>query len=68
MTKTGKYMKLFNLEVDSTVFKSGVFITKFGHKLLLFYLLGLIMFESVGKIIARTHCFMYQGILDQITF
>ena len=28
-------MKLFNLEMDSTVFKSGVFLTKFGHKLLL---------------------------------
>ena len=25
----------FNLEMDSTVFKSGVFLTKFGHKLLL---------------------------------
>ena len=28
-------MKLFNLEMDSTVFKSGVFQTKFGHKVLL---------------------------------
>ena len=28
-------MKLFNLEEDSTLFKSGVFLTKFGHKLLL---------------------------------
>ena len=27
-------MKLFNLEMDSTVFKSGVFLTKFAHKLL----------------------------------
>ena len=27
-------MKLFNLEMDSTVFKLGVFLTKFGHKLL----------------------------------
>ena len=26
-------MKLFNLEVDSTVFKSGVFLTKLGHQL-----------------------------------
>ena len=39
-------MKLFNLEMDSTVFKSGVVLTKFGHKLLL-YLLNLIMCESV---------------------
>ena len=35
MTKTGKKMKLFNLELDSTVLKSGVFLTKFGHELLL---------------------------------
>ena len=26
-------MKLLNLEMDSTVFKSGVFLTKCGHKL-----------------------------------
>ena len=29
-------MKLFNLEIDSTVFNSGVFLTKFGHKFLIF--------------------------------
>ena len=28
-------MKLFNLEMDSTVFKLGVFLTKFGHTLFL---------------------------------
>ena len=28
-------MKILNLEMDSTVFKSGVFLTKFGQKLLL---------------------------------
>ena len=28
-------MKLINLVMDSTVFKSGVFFAKFGHKLLL---------------------------------
>ena len=28
-------MRLFNLVMDTTVFKSGVFLTKFGHKLLL---------------------------------
>ena len=55
-------MKLFNLTIDSTVFKSRVFLSKFGHKLLL-YLLSLFMCESVGKkIIARTLCFMHQGI------
>ena len=43
-----RVMKLFNLEIDYTVLKLGVFLTKFGHKLLL-YLLSLIMCESVGK-------------------
>ena len=28
-------MKLFNLEMDSTVFKSGVFLIKFGQEILL---------------------------------
>ena len=28
-------MKLFNFEMDSTVFKAGVFLTIFGHKILL---------------------------------
>ena len=28
-------MKLINLEMGSTVFKSGVFLAEFGHKLLL---------------------------------
>ena len=28
-------MKLIDLEMDSTVFKSGVFLAEFGHKLLL---------------------------------
>ena len=28
-------MELFNLKVDSTVFKPGVFLTKYGHKLIL---------------------------------
>ena len=28
-------MKLINLETDSSVFKSGVFLAKVGHKLLL---------------------------------
>ena len=29
-------MKLFNLEIDCTVFKLGVFLTKFEHNVLLF--------------------------------
>ena len=28
-------MKLFNLRLDSPAFKLGVFLTKFGHKVLL---------------------------------
>ena len=28
-------MKVINIEMDSTMFKSGVFLAKFGHKLLL---------------------------------
>ena len=36
-------------EMDCAVFKSGVFLTKFGQKLLPFYLLSLIMCESVEK-------------------
>ena len=28
-------MKLFNLEMDCTMFRSGAFLTKFGHKLFL---------------------------------
>ena len=46
------------------MFKSGVFLTKFGQKLLLFYLFSLITCESLGKIIARTLCAMHHGILS----
>ena len=46
------------------MFKSGVFLTKFEQKLLLFYLLSLIMCESAGKIIARTFCGMLHGVLS----
>ena len=43
-------MKLFNLEIDSTAFKSGVFLTKFEHKLLLSLSAQPDFFcESVGK-------------------
>ena len=42
-------MKLLNLGMDSTVSKSDAFLTTFGHKLLLLYLLSLIMYESAGK-------------------
>ena len=48
------------------MFKSGVFLTKFGQKITpFFYLLSLIMCESVGKIIARTLLWaMHHGILS----
>ena len=55
-------MKLINLEMDPTVFKSGVFLAKFGHKFSFPYLLNLIICGSVEKKIARTFCFMHQGI------
>ena len=50
------------------MFKSGVFLTTFGQKLLPFYLFSLIMCESVGKIIARTLCAMHHGILSLCSF
>ena len=48
------------------MFKSGVFSNKIWTKIFfLFYLLSLIMCESVGKkIIARTLCTMHHGILS----
>ena len=46
------------------MFKSGVFLTKFGQNLLLFYLLSLIMCESVEKIIDRTLWAMHHGMLS----
>ena len=42
-------MKLINLEMDSTVFKSGVFLAKFGHKLLLSLSAKPDYIGSVGK-------------------
>ena len=60
-------MKLINLEMDYTVLKSGVFLAKFGHKLLLSYLLSLIMCKSVGKMLGRSAlCIKVSS--DSITF
>ena len=42
-------LKLFNLEMDSSVFKSGVFVIKFGHKLLLSLFAQPDYVESIGK-------------------
>ena len=51
--------------MDCAVFKSGVFSNKIWTKITpFFYLLSLIMCESVGKIIARTLCTMHHGILS----
>ena len=56
-------MKLFNLEIDTTVFKSGVFLTKFGHKLLLSLSAQTdYVWKCWKKIIARRLCFMHRGI------
>ena len=46
--------------MDLTLFKSSVFLTKFGYKLLLS--LSAQTNYVLGKIIARTLCFMHQGI------
>ena len=54
--------KLFHPENGLYRVQSGVFSTKFGHKLFLFYLLSLMMCERVGKIFARTLCFVHQKI------
>ena len=40
---------VIKLEMDCAVFKSGVFSNKIWTKIFLFYLLSLIMCESVGK-------------------
>ena len=44
------------------MFKSGEFLIKFGHKLLLSLSAQPDYVQSVGKIVGRTLCFMYQGI------
>ena len=54
--------------MDSAVSKSGVFLTTIGQNLLPFYLLSLIMCESVGKVIASTLCAMHHGILSLYSF
>ena len=56
-------MKLFNLKMNSPVFKSGVFLTKVGHKLRLSLSAQPDYVRKCWKkIIARTHCFMHHGI------
>ena len=61
-TKTCVNEQLFHLGNGFYCVQSCVFLTKFGHRLLLFYLLSLIMCVRAGKkIISRTHCFMRQS-------
>ena len=55
-------MKLINLEMDSTVFKSVIFQQNSDTNYSFLYLFKVIICESVGKIIARTLCYMHQGI------
>ena len=54
-------MKLIDLEMGSTVFKSGVFLaildTNYSLHYPFLYLLRLIMCESVGKIILQTQLY-----------
>ena len=54
-------MKLFNLGNGHYHVQSGVFLTKFGHRLLLSLSAQPDMCERDGKIIARTLCFMRQS-------
>ena len=56
-------MKYFTLEMDTTVFKSVVFLTKFCRKLLLsFSAQPDHVLKCWKKIIATTHYFMHHGI------
>ena len=56
-------MNLMNLEMDSTVFKSDVFLAKFGHKLLLSLSAQPDYVSKCWiKIIAWTFCSMDQSI------
>ena len=59
-------MKLFNLDMDSTVFKARCVSHKISDTNYSFlYLLSLVLIVKVlEKIIARTLCFMHQGILS----
>ena len=55
MTKT--CVKLFSLEMDSTVFKSGVFLTKFGQDIPLSAQPDCL--KVLEKVNARMPCFMH---------
>ena len=62
-------MKLVNLEMDSTVFKSGVFLTKFWTQITItpfFIWSAWLCVKVLEKIIARTRCFIYQDIFRPI--
>ena len=56
-------MKLFNLEMESTVFEVGCISYKIWTQITPFYICSAWLCVNVlEKIIARTFCFMYQGI------
>ena len=53
-------MELFSLENKLYCIQSGVFLTKMDTRYSFLYLLRQIMRERVGKIIARTPCFIHK--------
>ena len=61
-------MKLINLEMDPTVFKSGVFLAKFGHKFSFPYLLSLIICGSVEKKLLERSALCIKVSSDSTTF
>ena len=62
-------MKVFNLEMDSTVFKVRCIFNKIWTKITPSYICSAILCVKVmEKIIARTLCFMHQGILSPYYF
>ena len=61
-------MQFFNLESGLYCAQSGVFLTKFGYKLLLFHLLSMIMCERVGKKLLGRSALCIKESSDPITF
>ena len=61
-------MKLFNLGNGLYRVKTGVFLPKFGHSLLLIYLLSLIMCERAGKKLLGRYALCIKVTSDPVTF
>ena len=62
LTKTGVKYTYSTMKVGSSVFKSGVFLTKFELKLLLSLSAQPFCVKVLGKVIAKTLCFMHRCI------